>query len=395
MSIRPGFDFTEAAALLQICNKLYDMTPGITPPRTPTCGVPPVPDPPANWVVEFKPSEAVGLQNYWELWRNTAVPGQYAVGIRGTIATDASILEDILLPLIPARGMLPVLDLQYQLADTPAGSHVQAGVHLGFAIGTLSLLFLGGTSGIWLKLWEYINIPQSGKPAATEILVTGHSQGASIALLLQSFLHYQKTLQAAFKTYVYAPAKPGNDAYAWDVSRTTGVRGYCYSVVSNQGWVPQVPLTLQTFGDMNRPNPIWEASGSVNPAIPTEIKALLGDLTALERTIAEDLQSFIDRLIHWLEQHLDAIGATLPLSRTGMAAADLTLTGPQLQAMAAASRDLVLPSLDYAMAGTVAALQAVAGGNPTDDTPGCQSFDFFWQHHLGNYWKYLQAQYGP
>lgn len=393
MSIRPGFDFTEAAALLQICNKLYDQTPGIKPPQTPTCGVPAVPAPPANWVAEFKPGEAVGLQNYWELWRNTAVPGQYAVGIRGTIDTDASILEDILLPLIPARGKLPVLDLPYQLADTPAGSHVQAGVHLGFAIGTLSLLFLGGTGGIWLKLLEYINFPPAGKPAASEVLITGHSQGASVALLLQSYLHYQTTLKAAFKTYVYAPAKPGNDAYAWDVSRTTGARGYCYSVVSNQGWVPQVPLTLQTFGDLNRPNPIWEYSGNVNPSIPAGIKALLGDLEALEQTIAKDLQGFIDRLIDWLKQHLGAPGLSLPLARAGLEA-DLTLSGTQLQAMVAASKDLVLPSLDYAMAGTVAALQAEAGGNPTDGTPGCQRFDFFWQHHLSNYWKYLLAQYG-
>jgi hypothetical protein len=61
MSIQPGFDFMEAAALLQICNKLYDQTRGMKTPQTPTCGVPAVPDPPANWVAEFKPGHAKSL----------------------------------------------------------------------------------------------------------------------------------------------------------------------------------------------------------------------------------------------------------------------------------------------------------------------------------------------
>jgi len=34
------------------------------------------------------------------------------------------------------------------------------------------------------------------------------------------------------------------------------------------------------------------------------------------------------------------------------------------------------------------------GGNPTDGTPGCQKLDYFWQHHLGNYLKYMKQQYG-
>ena len=45
-------------------------------------------------------------------------------------------------------------------------------------------------------------------------------------------------------------------------------------------------------------------------------------------------------------------------------------------------------SLNFATAGNLVPLFAVPGENPDDPT------DFFWQHHLGNYWKYLQAQYG-
>ena len=56
--------------------------------------------------------------------------------------------------------------------------------------------------------------------------------------------------------------------------------------------------------------------------------------------------------------------------------------------------DQIQDPLNYADAGSLAPLFAVPGGNPTDGTPGCQKLDYFWQHHLGNYVKYLMAQYG-
>jgi hypothetical protein len=51
---------------------------------------------------------------------------------------------------------------------------------------------------------------------------------------------------------------------------------------------------------------------------------------------------------------------------------------------------LVLPSLNYTQAGVTVPLFATPGANPCDNG----QFDFFWQHHLGNYLKYLNAQYG-
>ena len=56
--------------------------------------------------------------------------------------------------------------------------------------------------------------------------------------------------------------------------------------------------------------------------------------------------------------------------------------------------DQIQTSLNYADSGALVPLFAIPGGNPTDGTPTCQKFDYFWQHHLGNYLKYLNQQYG-
>ena len=84
-----------------------------------------------------------------------------------------------------------------------------------------------------------------------------------------------------------------------------------------------------------------------------------------------------------------------------MTAADLgaatfaaPITGSTISDLIQQILDQLHASLNYADAGALLPLFANPGGNPTDGTPGCQKLDYFWQHHLGNYLKYMKQQYG-
>lgn len=64
------------------------------------------------------------------------------------------------------------------------------------------------------------------------------------------------------------------------------------------------------------------------------------------------------------------------------------VTGGSLSSLLDDFLNAIHRSLDFAYAGSIVPLFATPGADPKDLS------DFFWQHHLGNYWTYLQEQYG-
>jgi hypothetical protein len=184
------FDPNEAKALIAMIAKLEGSTVPIEPP------IPP------SWNLVFSSPVMGQFENMWQLWQNT---GQYAVLIRGTVVQTGSIVEDLMAVMIPAQGDLPAgsVALPYRLAADP-----KAGVHLGFALG-MAILLCDGVNGILPKLRALV-------PDGASVLIAGHSQGAALATLCRSFLHYSPILgdkQLHYKTYLYAQPKPGNDHY--------------------------------------------------------------------------------------------------------------------------------------------------------------------------------------
>jgi hypothetical protein len=121
-------------------------------------------------------------------------------------------------------------------------------VHTGW------LLSLGSMAGdIENKIRE-----QYGK-GVKEFIITGHSQGAGIAYLLRSYIYY-RTRQGAlpadiiYKTYCSAAPKPGNLFYAYDYD-FINKGGWAFTVVNAADWVPETPLSIQQFSDLNPLNP--------------------------------------------------------------------------------------------------------------------------------------------
>jgi hypothetical protein len=339
-AFRPGFECAEAVAMMGLCQKVYEGPTGTTP--DPTVGHLPPPPLPAGWKRVVKPPTTVGLDNYWELWSNTAIAGEYAVVVRGTVLSATSILDDVLLPMIPAQGTLPMKIRRSRKALPYVFSrNAFAAVHLGFAIGALALLFQDEKDGIWVQMQKLAG-------PGTRFFITGHSQGGAIATLVRSFLEHQPVggLEAeSYKTYVFAPPKPGNDQYGFDFDRLTAFPRRAFRVANTEDWVPQVPPTLQWIRDISTPNPV--SSLVVTPLV---------DVT---------VQTVVRATRLWLRDR----------ARRKLIEAGVTKTALPLW-----------PSLNYDRCGSPVPLAGSHGNNPKNHS------DMLWQHHLGMYSRLLRDQ---
>ena len=336
MPPNPHFDPVEAKALIAMSAKL--------------AGPKGLPEPPlpSSWDLVFSSPVMGPFDNMWQLWKST---DQYAVLIRGTVIKTGSIIEDLMAVMIPAQGDLPAgsVALPYRLAADP-----KAGVHLGFALG-MAILLCDGANGILAKLGTLV-------PDGASLLIAGHSQGAALATLCRSFLHYSPILaekQLRYKTYLYAQPKPGNDHYGWDFESLACNPDLCFRLTNPQDWVPQVPLTIQLLGSLNEPNPL--------STFPRAIEAKI-----------------IEHGIEALREHL--IGVHLAKHQAQFQQLEQVLKAQTLQPTKPAALGTsppILPTLNFVNCGSPITLPGTPGVNPSDPK------DFLWQHHAAMYYKLL------
>jgi len=81
-------------------------------------------------------SEVIGpFDNKWQLWWR-ASDKRFAIALSGTVGEAGSIIEGLISVMVQANGTLSLgsIDCTYKFAADP-----EAGVHLGFAVGTLLL----------------------------------------------------------------------------------------------------------------------------------------------------------------------------------------------------------------------------------------------------------------
>lgn len=230
-SLQPGFQPQEYADALAITFWNYDSLAKVEG-RTPAY----------KWHYR---SRVTGLDNRWWMWlSNDGKRG--IITIRGTVATTASWLANVYAVMQPATGSIKINDstiFNYKLADRP-----DATVHTGW------LLSLGSMAAdIETKIREQY------EKGVKDFIITGHSQGAGIAYLLRSYIYY-RTQQGAlpaditYKTYCSAAPKPGNLFYAYDYD-FINKGGWAFTVVNAADWVPETPLSIQQFNDLNPLNP--------------------------------------------------------------------------------------------------------------------------------------------
>ncbi|MCK4638237.1 MAG: hypothetical protein KAT33_02345 [Bacteroidales bacterium] len=253
--LKPGFDPYEYKSLLEILAKQSDTSYSVVK----------FPDP-ENYQMVYR-SEVVGLDNRWDLWVSSDSVG--VISIRGTTLKLESWLEDFYAGMIPACGALQIDSnkiFRYKLANES-----NASVHVGWVVGLYYLV-----PSIIEKINEYY-----GK-GIKEYLIMGHSQGASIAYLLRSYLYYTGKEKipddVQFKTYCSAAPKPGNLFYSYDFEFITR-GGWAYRIANTQDWVPEMPFSIQTVDDMVKVNPF------------SEVDMLLKKMKPLERFLLKAIYS--------------------------------------------------------------------------------------------------------
>jgi hypothetical protein len=344
MTFTPGFNSTEAESLIALLANLEGAPP---PPLV----APPIPP---NWTLIYD-SPVIGVfDNKWQLYQYTENQvTQYAILIRGTVDSAGSIIDDLLAVMIPASGSITVdsITLSYQLAADPL-----AGVHLGFALAALILLY-DPVSGILVQLLK------NNVPIDSDVFVAGHSQGAAIATIIRSYLNYslfQKAASYNYKTYLFSQPKPGNDHYGNDYEFVASQSGLGFTLANTQDWVWQVPFTFELPGDLNTPNPLSVLSLS---------------------HLSLDL---VEGILHRLKEHV-AIAQIAKHTPQAQTLAD-ALKGQNLPETAPATVSWNIPILhtfNFMNCGAPIILQGVPGSNP------CKSDDFFWQHHAAMYYDLL------
>jgi hypothetical protein len=233
------------------------------------------------------------FNNAWLLVQSDADPSSYAIAIRGTVGEINSILADAFVTSTPAYAgieypknkTLPIL-----FAATP-----KAEIHLGFANAAFTLLF-EQDKGILAQLHK-LHLSNNAK-----LFITGHSQGATIATLVHSFLYYAITdnqdryklnLKLAgiddsstktniqLKSYVFAQPKPGNQQYSEDFARIS--KDMSYVVNNDRDPVPQVPLSRQVISEVI--DGVEEDNAGAGKHLQSLAMKELAKLTAVENKI--------------------------------------------------------------------------------------------------------------
>lgn len=206
-------------------------------------------------------------QNAWLLYEGRGnYKGMFAIAIRGTVFSNVpSAIEDALFHPVVAKQFLSRFA---QFADDD-----EASLHSGFTHATFTLL-LDDKYGILRILHD------KQVPAHSRLYIVGHSQGAAMATLTHAFFHYamrhDDNSEPVFglngqdyklKSYVFAQPKPGNYAFSADFASITQKCDNAIVINNDIDAVPQVPLTLQSAGDLSGDFPNSSILGKIIRAI--------------------------------------------------------------------------------------------------------------------------------
>jgi hypothetical protein len=230
--LKPGFDPEEYLGVLQRCAGQVKHT---IFPKTAA---------PLSFKKVYTSPE-MGLHNRWELWVSNDGTTM-TVNLRGTVSAMDNGLENIYAAMVPATGTLWLNDtteFHYKFAADP-----RALVHAGWTFGACSLL---------PDIFSHIR--ETYAKGIKQVIIEGHSQGGALAFLVRSAIHYQQAennlpADLVIKTYCSAAPKPGNLFFAYDFNAMNR-DGWAQTVVSSLDWVPEMPLTVQRYSDINAVNP--------------------------------------------------------------------------------------------------------------------------------------------
>jgi len=222
--LEPGFDKTEARDMIMICNsftylEIYKDDEDILP----------------EGYEKRYTSGIFGMDNKYQIY----IKGNVAViNFRGSTDKQLSWIENFHASMIPARGNMLVEGRRFEYCfarDTAAAVH--SGYALGIAFLEQELMF---------------QIKTLNREGIYNIILTGHSQGGSLANMFRAYLENLPPAMLSaknfFKTYSFAAPMTGNKNFAREYNSRFGEDGTSFNIVNTADVIPTFPVN---YNDTN------------------------------------------------------------------------------------------------------------------------------------------------
>jgi hypothetical protein len=219
--LREGFDPDEAKAMIQMFNgytftDLYGSDEKILPKD----------------YHKVYTSPVVGMDNKFQVYEKGHIG---VICFRGSTDQISSWVENMYSAMIPAQGVIKVDKTEYPYCFA---KDTGAAVHSGYALAVVLL------SPLILEQVKKLN-----HKGIHNIIITGHSQGGSLANLVRAYLeNLPKGKIAAhniYKTYAFASPMCGNKAFADEYFTRYSENNMSYTIINPQDWVPYMPMHYQ------------------------------------------------------------------------------------------------------------------------------------------------------
>jgi hypothetical protein len=174
-----------------------------------------------------------GMDNKYQIYQkgNVAV-----INLRGSTDKKSSWLENINSAMIPAKGTMKVSGEYFHYTFA---RNLKAAVHSGYALG---IAFLSK------DLLFHIN--SMNREGVYHFIITGHSQGGSLANVLRAYLenlsHHEISSQNQFKTYSFAAPMVGNKEFAEEYKERYCDNQSSFNIVNPDDAIPTFPLSYNS-----------------------------------------------------------------------------------------------------------------------------------------------------
>lgn len=218
--LNPGFNPQEAKDMIQLCNSftyldLYGSDNEIIP----------------EGYVKRYTSPIIGMDNRFQIYTKGSVG---VINYRGSTDKKVSWMENINSAIIPAKGTIEIKGhrFNYKFANDTA-----AGVHSGYALGLA-----------YLHLEVEAQVRKLNAEGIFNIIITGHSQGGSLAILTRAHFNHLPNRDISkknvFKVYAFAQPMVGNIEFIKEYNRNYCDREMSYSLINPSDMVPMMPLSF-------------------------------------------------------------------------------------------------------------------------------------------------------
>jgi hypothetical protein len=216
--IQPGFEKQEARDMIALCNsftfmELYNSDSKIIP---------------AHYEKVYT-SGIFGMDNKFQIYRKGKVA---VINLRGSTDDMSSWLENMYASMIPANGTIKTAGETFAYSFAKDTS---AAVHAGYALGI-----------VYLSNDIKYHINNLNRDGIYAFIITGHSQGGSLAIMLRAYLENLPegviSPKNKFKTYAFAHPMVGDKEFSAEYNKRFCINETGYSVVNPKDLVPKFPL---------------------------------------------------------------------------------------------------------------------------------------------------------